>query len=315
MTPGSVPPGSGVNAYGAAAVAERVGIVDRVAAGAGRAGTQVGGRLRAGVVRGTARLQAPGPAGSRRHQQGGGEPLVAADELVAAGPAWPGGRARYPLQRVTVRLAAVSVADHAGRDRLVGPGGPAVPGEPQGAPGCGAAARGNGIGVPSAGRGGDRVTGGGAGAGDVQQPQPARHLPLRTRAIADHASRQRQPGDVNGKRSFGPVSPGIVRHHNGVRPGDRVAGGRGRAGDPVQRRPSRAGLVVPGAAAVRGGQQGPGVADREAVRRGQAPDVVQGAGGAAALRVPARGGCGSRALGRAAGHRGQGQCYQRCLHS
>src|SRR5579859_5312356 len=113
---GSVPPGSGVNAYGAAAVAERVGIVDRVAAGAGGARTQVGGWLRAGIVRGTARLQPPGPAWGTRHEQDGGEPLVAADELVAAGPARPGGRARYPFQRVTVRLTAVSVADHAGRD-------------------------------------------------------------------------------------------------------------------------------------------------------------------------------------------------------
>src|SRR5580692_611946 len=150
---GAVLPSGGVDAYGAAAVTEGVGIVDRIAAVGGRAGAHVGGRLGAGVVRGTARLQPPGPARCGRHQQGGGEPLVATDELVAAGRARPGWCAGDPFQGVTVRLAAVSVADHAGGDRLTGPGGPAVPGKPQGTAGSCAAARRNGIGIVSAGHG------------------------------------------------------------------------------------------------------------------------------------------------------------------
>src|SRR5260370_3638318 len=139
---GAVLPGGGVAAHGAAAVAEGVGIVDRVAAGAGRAGTQVGDRLGADA-RGTARLQPPGPAGGGRHQPGGRAPLMAADELVAAGPARPGRRAGDPFQGGTVQLAlaAVSAPYDAGRGRLAGPRGPRVPGGPAGAARSRASAR------------------------------------------------------------------------------------------------------------------------------------------------------------------------------
>ena len=225
-------------------------------------------------------------------------------------------RAGDPFQRVAVRHAAVAVAHDAGRDRLAGPGGAAVPGEPE--LGAGWGAGGHGPGVVPAGHGGDRVTGAGAGTGDVQQAQAAGGLPLGDGGIADHASRQREPGDVYGEHAGRPVRPGVVRHQDGSRPGDHVAGGRGCARDPVQRRPDRAGLVVPGFSAVGGGQQSADVPDREATRRGQAADVGQGARGAAALRMPGRGrrggGGSGRGRGRAAGHRGQGQGHQRGLH-
>lgn len=88
---------------------------------------------------------------------------MAADDLVAVGPARPGRRAGDPFQGVAVRFAAVSVAYHAGRDRLAGPGGPAVLGEPQGAARSGAGGLGNGIAVVPAGRGG----------GDQRPPSPS----------------------------------------------------------------------------------------------------------------------------------------------
>jgi hypothetical protein len=89
-----------------------------------------------------------------------------------------------------------------------------------------------------------------------------------------------------------PGDAAVVRHQDGVRPGDDIAGARCHAGYPVQDRrgaPQRAGLGPPGGAAVPGGQDGARRSHRLAPQRAEAGHCVQPLPRAAGLRPPRTG--------------------------
>ena len=237
---------------------------------------------------------------------------MAADELVAAGQARAGAR-RRPIPAGSRRaLAAVAVAHDAGRDRLAGPGGAAVPGEPQRAAG-GAPPGGKWAWCrtrPAAWRPRNRC---GRGDKDVQQSQ----------AIAPPGAGCRPripPARARGREreARGPPSARRRRASPDGEAGDHVAGGRARAGYPVQRRPRPGWPRGASCGRRRGGEQGPASRRRSSATR-SGSRVVQGAGVLlGGPRMPGRGrrggGGSGRGRGRAVGHRGQGQGHQRGLH-
>ena len=189
--------------------------------------------------------------------------------------------------------AVARFAPHARRVGLLGPACSSVTGHPDGIRPPGLARNGNWrVEVP--GRpGGNGVADAGADAGNVQQAQPARlraGATHRTRRACRAGKARADPGQ--GKHMAAPGDAAVVRHQDGVRPGDDIAGARCHAGDPVQDRrgaPQRAGLGPPGGAAVPGGDDGARRSHRLAPQRAEAGHRVQPLPRAAGLRPPRTG--------------------------
>ena len=123
-----------------------------------------------------------------------------------------------------------------------------------------------------------------------QKAQPAR-LPAdsthRTRRACLAGKARADPG--KGKHMAAPGGAAVVRHQDGVRPGDDIAGARRYAGDPVEDLGGalqRVGLCPPGGAAVPGGADGACRPHRFAPQRAEAGHRVQRLLRAASVRPP-----------------------------